>query len=64
MWLWAIRVSSGTTMPYLYLVVSVTSPGAQKSLYIDLGLSSRVAGKRAVVVDDVINTGGTAVAAI
>lgn len=45
-------------------VVSVTSPDAQKSLYLDPALVERVAGQRTLVVDDVINTGTTAVAAI
>jgi adenine/guanine phosphoribosyltransferase-like PRPP-binding protein len=45
-------------------VHSVTSPGANKKLYLDPALLSRVAGKRTLLVDDVINTGGSAVAAI
>lgn len=45
-------------------VVSVTSPGANKSLYLDPALVDRVAGKRALIVDDVINTGGTAIASL
>jgi adenine/guanine phosphoribosyltransferase-like PRPP-binding protein len=45
-------------------VHSVTSPGANKRLYIDPAIVDRVAGKRTLIVDDVINTGGSAAAAI
>ena len=45
-------------------VHSVTSPGANKRLYLDPMLVERVAGKQALIVDDVINTGGSAAAAI
>ncbi|MGJ3245339.1 MAG: phosphoribosyltransferase family protein [Elainellaceae cyanobacterium] len=43
-------------------VESVTSPGTKKLLYIDPGLVGRVAGQRTILIDDVINTGGTAAA--
>lgn len=45
-------------------VTSSTSPGQAKRLYLDPALLSRVRGKRVVLVDDVINTGASAVAAI
>jgi len=45
-------------------VHSVTSPGANKKLYLDPMLVERVAGKRTLIIDDVINTGGSAAAAI
>jgi adenine/guanine phosphoribosyltransferase-like PRPP-binding protein len=45
-------------------VQSVTSPGANKRLYLDPMLVERVAGKRTLIIDDVINTGGSAAAAI
>jgi adenine/guanine phosphoribosyltransferase-like PRPP-binding protein len=40
-------------------VNSVTSPGVMKRLYLDPALLGRVAGKRAVIIDDVIATGST-----
>jgi adenine/guanine phosphoribosyltransferase-like PRPP-binding protein len=45
-------------------VHSVTSPEANKKLYLDPMLIERVAGKRTLIVDDVINSGGSAAAAI
>ena len=45
-------------------VRSVTSPDGNKRLYLDPALVERVVGKRALIVDDVINTGGSAGAAI
>jgi adenine/guanine phosphoribosyltransferase-like PRPP-binding protein len=45
-------------------VHSITSPGADKRLYLDPMLVERVAGKRTLIIDDVINTGGSAAAAI
>lgn len=43
---------------------SSTSPGQKKSIYLDPALVSRVKGQRVLLVDDVINTGVSAAAAI
>jgi adenine/guanine phosphoribosyltransferase-like PRPP-binding protein len=43
-------------------VNSITSPGPGKSVYLDPRLLDRLAGKRVVVVDDVISTGTTILA--
>jgi adenine/guanine phosphoribosyltransferase-like PRPP-binding protein len=45
-------------------VQSVTSPGVSKRLYLDPALVNRVKGKRTLLIDDVIATGGSAYAAI
>ena len=45
-------------------VRSSTSPGVDKQLYLDPMLVERVAGKRTLIIDDVISTGGSAAAAI
>jgi adenine/guanine phosphoribosyltransferase-like PRPP-binding protein len=45
-------------------VTSITSPGVSKRLYLDPALLPRVTGKRTLIVDDVIATGGSAFAAI
>jgi len=45
-------------------VYSITSPGVAKRLYLDPSLVERVRGKRTLLVDDVIATGGSASAAI
>jgi adenine/guanine phosphoribosyltransferase-like PRPP-binding protein len=45
-------------------VSSVTSPGMAKKLYLDPALVSRIEGKRTLIVDDVIATGGSSSAAV
>lgn len=45
-------------------VSSITTPGKGKRLYIDPNLLPRVAGKRAVLVDDAISSGGTILSAL
>jgi len=45
-------------------ISSITSPGAKKRLYLDPALLDRVRGQRALIVDDVVATGGSASAAI
>lgn len=45
-------------------VVSSTSPDQAKRLYLDPAMLDRVAGQRVLLVDDVINTGASALAAI
>jgi len=45
-------------------VVSSTSPDQHKRLYLDPALLDRVAGQEVVLVDDVINTGASALAAV
>jgi adenine/guanine phosphoribosyltransferase-like PRPP-binding protein len=45
-------------------VNSITSPGAEKQVYLDPRLLERLAGKRVVLVEDVISTGTTVLAAL
>ncbi len=40
-------------------VISITSPGQPKRVYIDPRLLERLDGKRVILVEDVISTGGT-----
>ncbi len=45
-------------------VNSITSPGPAKNVYLDPRLLERLAGKRVVIVEDVISTGTTILAAL
>ncbi len=45
-------------------MTSSTSPSQSKSIYLDPALLERLRGQRVVLVDDVINTGSSAVAAV
>jgi adenine/guanine phosphoribosyltransferase-like PRPP-binding protein len=45
-------------------VNSITSPGPEKKVYLDPRLLDRLAGKRVVVVEDVISTGTTILAVL
>jgi adenine/guanine phosphoribosyltransferase-like PRPP-binding protein len=45
-------------------VVSSTSPDQNKKIYLDPALLERVQHRRVVIVDDVLNTGGTMSAVI
>ncbi|GAB5374166.1 MAG: phosphoribosyltransferase [Acuticoccus sp.] len=43
---------------------SITTPGQQKSIYLDPNLLPRVAGKRVLVVDDAISSGTTVISVL
>lgn len=43
---------------------SITTPGSSRRLWLDPNLVARVAGKRVLLIDDAISSGGTAVAAL
>ena len=45
-------------------VRSITSPGAEKRVFLDPRLLDRLAGRRVVLIEDVISTGTTVVAAL
>jgi adenine/guanine phosphoribosyltransferase-like PRPP-binding protein len=45
-------------------VSSITSPGQARRIYLDPRMLGRLAGKRALLVDDVVSTGTSAVAAM
>jgi adenine/guanine phosphoribosyltransferase-like PRPP-binding protein len=45
-------------------VSSITSPGQEKRVYLDARMVGRLTGKRVLLVDDVISTGTSAIAAM